>query len=117
MSIAIRYDGQRSIRGCTASAHVPPPDCRYTQRRDRLYLHLFAWPFRHVHLEGLAGRVKAARLLSDGSEIAVSVIEPGQAGQNTTMAGMPPGTLTLELPIQPPPGALVPVVELHLSGA
>ena len=108
---------ERSIRGCTASAHVPPPDCRYTQRGDRLYLHLFAWPFRHVHLEGLAGRVTAARLLSDGSEIAVSVIEPGQAGQNTTMAGMPPGTLTLELPIQPPPGVLVPVVELHLSEA
>ena len=47
----------------------------------------------------------------------MSVIEPGQAGQNTTMAGMPPGTLTLELPIQPPPGVLVPVVELHLSEA
>ena len=96
---------------------MPPPDCRYTQRGDRLYLHLFAWPFRHVHLEGLAGRVTAARLLSDGSEIAVSVIEPGQEAQNTTMAGMPPGTLTLELPIQSPPGELVPVVELHLSEA
>jgi alpha-L-fucosidase len=106
---------ERSIRGCTTSPHVPPPDCRYTQRGDRLYLHVFSWPFRHVHLEGLAGRVKAARLLSDGSEIAMTVIEPGQAGQNTTMAGMPPGTLTLELPIQPPPGVVVPVVELHLS--
>jgi alpha-L-fucosidase len=106
---------ERSIRGCSASAYVPPPDCRYTQRGDRLYLHLFAWPFRHVHLEGLAGRVKAARLLSDGSEIKMRVIESGQAAQNTTMAGMPPGTLTLELPIQPPPGDIVPVVELHLS--
>ena len=43
------------------------------------------------------------------------VIEPEQAGQNTTMAGMPPGTLTLELPIQRPPGVVVPVVELHLA--
>ena len=106
---------ERAIRGCTASPYPPPPDCRYTQRGDRLYLHLFAWPFRHVHLEGLAGRVSAARLLNDGSEIVISVIEPDQAGQNTTMAGMPPGTLTLELPIQRPPGVVVPVVELHLT--
>jgi alpha-L-fucosidase len=106
---------ERAIRGCGPSSHVPPPDCRYTQRGDRLYLHVFAWPFRHVHLEGMAGRVTAARLLSDGSEIAMTVIEPDREGQNTEMAGMPPGTLTLELPIQRPPGVVVPVVELHLS--
>jgi alpha-L-fucosidase len=106
---------ERAIRGCGASAHVPPPDCRYTQRGDRLYLHVFAWPFRHLHLEGLAGRVRWARLLGDGSEIAMTVVDPEQAGQNTTMAGMPPGTLTLELPIQRPPGVVVPVIELALS--
>jgi alpha-L-fucosidase len=105
---------ERAIRGCTSSSHAPPPDCRYTQRGDRLYLHLFAWPFQHVHLEGLAGRVKAARLLNDGSEVRMTVIEPGQEGQNTDMAGMPPGTLTLELPIQRPPDVVVPVVELQL---
>ena len=58
----------------------------------------------------------AARLLNDGSEIAMTVVEPGQAGQNTTMAGMPPGTLTLELPIQRPPGVVVPVIELRSLG-
>ena len=35
----------------------------------RLYLHLFSWPFRHVHLDGLADRVEYAQLLNDGSEI------------------------------------------------
>jgi alpha-L-fucosidase len=107
---------ERAIRGCGASPHPPPPDCRYTQRGDRLYLHVFAWPFRHVHLEGLAGRVRSARLLNDGSEIALRVIEPGQAAQNTTMGGLPAGTLTLELPIQPPEGVVVPVIELQLAG-
>jgi alpha-L-fucosidase len=107
---------ERAIRGCDASPHAAPPDCRYTQRGDRLYLHVFAWPFRHVHLEGLAGGVSAARLLNDGSEIALRVIEPGQAAQNTTMGGLPAGTLTLELPIQPPEGVVVPVIELRLAG-
>jgi alpha-L-fucosidase len=106
---------ERAIRGCGPSEHVPPPDCRYTQRGDRLYLHVFAWPFRHLHLEGLAGRVSSARLLNDGSEIKTTVIEPGQAGQNTTMAGLPTGTLTLELPIQRPRDVVVPVVELRLG--
>ena len=94
---------------------MPPPDCRYTQRGDRLYLHVLAWPFRHLHLEGLAGRVRWARLLADGSEIRMTVIDPEQPGQNTTMAGLPAGTLTLELPIQRPPGVVVPVIELCLS--
>jgi alpha-L-fucosidase len=33
----------------------------------------------------------------------------------TTPAGTPPGTLTLELPVQKPP-VVVPVVELFLKG-
>ncbi len=47
----------RSIYGCTASEFTPPPDCRFTQNGKRLYLHLFAWPYKHVHLDGLAGKV------------------------------------------------------------
>jgi alpha-L-fucosidase len=103
----------RAIYGCTASDFTPPADCRYTQNGERLYLHLFAWPFRHVHLAGLAGRVEYAQLLNDASEINMSVIDPAQQAQNTTMGGLPPGTLTLELPVQPPP-VTVPVVELFL---
>ena len=36
----------RSVYGCTASDFTPPPDCRYTQNGNRLYLHFFGWPFR-----------------------------------------------------------------------
>jgi alpha-L-fucosidase len=92
----------RAIYGCTQSEFVPPPDCRYTQRGDRLYLHLFAWPFRHVALPGLQDKVAFARFLHDGSEV-----QYGDAEHATTNA------LTLTLPIQPPDVA-VPVVELFL---
>jgi len=104
----------RSIYGCTASDVAPPPDCRYTQNGNRLYLHLFAWPFRHVHLDGLAGRVEYAQLLNDASEIKLQVVDPHQQAQNTTMGGLPAGTLTLELPIKPPQ-VVVPVIELFLK--
>ncbi|MCC6446436.1 MAG: alpha-L-fucosidase [Armatimonadetes bacterium] len=105
----------RSIYGCTASDFTPPPDCRYTQNGNRLYLHLFAWPFRHVHLNGLAGKVAYAQLLNDASEIRMFTVDPHQQAQNTAMGGISADTLTLELPIQKPP-ATVPVVELFLKG-
>jgi len=105
----------RSIYGCTASDFTPPPDCRYTQNGNRLYLHLFAWPFRHVHLDDLAGRVEYAQLLNDASEVKTHALDPRQQAQNTTPGGTTPGTLTLELPVQKP-NVAVPVVELFLKG-
>lgn len=103
----------RSIYGCGASDFTPPPDCRYTQNGSRLYLHMFAWPFKHVHLDGLADKVEYAQLLDDASEIKMSVVDPNQQAQNTTMGGAA-GTLTLELPIQKPV-VTVPVIELFLK--
>jgi alpha-L-fucosidase len=90
---------ERSIRGCGAAPEAPPPDCRYTRRGGRQYLHVLAWPFRHVHLPGLAGRVAYAQFLHDASEV--------RTGEG------PAGALTLELPTAAPP-VLVPVVELFL---
>jgi alpha-L-fucosidase len=104
----------RAIYGCGPSEFTPPPDCRYTQRGQRLYLHLFAWPFRHVHLPGLAGRVAYAQLLNDGSEIKHLLLDPHQTAQNTAMGGMSADTLTLELPVQQP-AVEVPVIELFLE--
>ena len=104
----------RSVYGAGPATYVPPPDTRYTQRGDRLYLHLFAWPFRHVHLQGLGGRVQFAQFLHDGSEIPAEVIDPGAQAQNTTMSGLGPDVLTLTLPVRQPDVA-VPVVELFLE--
>jgi alpha-L-fucosidase len=104
----------RSIYGAGASEFQAPADTRYTQNGKRLYLHLFAWPMRHVHLAGLAGKVAYAQLLNDASEIKFTETDPDQTAQNTTPGGQPAGTLTLDLPIQPPDVA-VPVVEIFLK--
>lgn len=102
-----------AIYGCGASPFTPPPDCRYTQRGDRLYLHLFAWPFKYIHLPGLAGKVVYAQLLNDASEIKML-----EAAPDVTSYLVPTGAsadaLTLELPVQRP-GAVVPVIELFLK--
>lgn len=104
----------RSVYGAGQSEFSPPPDCRYTQRGDRLYLHVFGWPFRHLHLPALAGRVEYAQFLHDGSEVAMEVVEPAAQAQNTALGGMPENTLTLRLPVQRPDVA-VPVIELFLA--
>jgi alpha-L-fucosidase len=104
----------RSVYGAGPSEFAAPPDCRFTQRGDRLYLHLFSWPMRHLHLPGMADRIGYAQLLDDASEVRRTVIDPEQAAQNNTMGGLPAGTVTLELPVQRP-DVLVPVVELFLT--
>lgn len=103
----------RSIYGCTASDFTPPPDTRYTQNGKRLYLHLFAWPYRFVHLPELAERVEYAQFLHDGAEVKQFVIDPDQEAQNLTMTGTR-GALTLELPILKP-DVTIPVIELFLK--
>jgi len=100
----------RAIYGATASPYTPPSDCRYTQRGNRLYLHMFAWPFRHVHLEGLAGRVEYAQLLDDASEVRVLP----SADPHRERLGVGSDVLTLVLPVQKPDVA-VPVIELFLN--
>jgi alpha-L-fucosidase len=104
----------RAVYGAGHCDLAPPPDCRYTRRGDRVYLHVFAWPFRHLHLPDMAGRVEYAQFLHDASEIPMRIIAPEAAAQNTTMGGLPRGTLTLDLPVQRP-DVLVPVIELFLS--
>lgn len=105
---------ERAIIGAGPSEFAAPPDCRYTQRGDRLYLHLFAWPHQHVHLPGLAGKVAYAQLLNDASEILHEETDPHQEAQNTSMGGLPADTLTLTLPTRRPDVA-VPVVEIFLA--
>ena len=106
----------RSIYGCTMAEpeFVAPADCRYTQSADgsRLYLHLFAYPFAHLQLKGLAGKVEYAQFLHDGSEILFTDGKMDHFGE-----GLPqnPDDLTLYLP-PVKPSTLLPVVELFLAG-
>lgn len=104
----------RSVYGAGASEFVAPQDVRYTQRGSRLYVHVFAWPFEHLHLPGLAGKVEYAQLLNDASEIQMREIDPDLEAFATGIGGQPAGTLSLLLPVRRPDVA-VPVIELFLK--
>ena len=107
----------RSIYGCgrAPEGFATPKDCRLTYNPEtrRLYVHVFAWPFRHLHLEGMGGKVKYAQLLNDASEVGMLEGGPGEvAGPVETSAQG--RLLTLVLPVHKPP-VTVPVVELFLK--
>ncbi len=96
----------RAIYGCTQAPDdlACPRDCRFTYNPEtrRLYLHVFAWPFVHLHLVGMADRVEYAQLLNDASEVPMR------------RSDTEPGLLTLQLPVKKP-NVTVPVVELFLK--
>ena len=107
----------RSIYNCTMAEPdiLPalPPDCRFTQSVDgkRLYLHLFAYPFAHVSLRGLAGKVAYAQFLHDGSEIRMT---EGEDDHYSDGAARGKDLLALHLPIVKP-DMEVPVIEMFLK--
>lgn len=105
----------RSIYGCTqAPEEFPTPqDCRltYNPTTKRMYVHVFAWPFVHLHLDGFAGKVEYAQLLHDASEIKMTEVSPRQAQMES---GKFQNTLTLQLPVRKP-NQVVPVIELFLK--
>ncbi len=103
-----------SIYGAGPADLTPPPGGVYTQRGNKLYLHLFSWPMKHVHLSGLSGKVRYAQLMNDASEVQFKEVDPEQKAQNTTPGGQPAGTVTLTLPVRPP-NVAVPVVEIWLN--
>lgn len=107
----------RSIYGCTQAPDefACPPDCRYTYNptTNRLYLHLFAWPFRHVHLDGFGDRIEYAQLLNDASEVKMLKSIP-EASYGAMKESRGASTVTLELPVKKP-NVTVPVVELYLK--
>ncbi len=106
----------RAIYGCTQAPaeFACPQDCRltYNPKTRRLYVHIFAWPYHHLHLDGKAyqEQVEYAQLLHDASEIRMGLGDwhSSQAGDSVK------NTLTLNLPALKPE-VTVPVVELFLK--
>jgi len=103
----------RSIYGCTQAPEgiATPQDCRltYNPQTKRLYVHILAWPYKHLHLDGLAGKVEYAQLLHDGSEVGMGMDE--WHSHNVAAAK---DTLTINLP-QTRPNVTVPVLELFMK--
>lgn len=109
----------RSIYGCTEAPEMfeCPQDCRLTYNPDtnRLYLHLFSWPFKNIHLNGFAGKVDYAQLLNDASEIRMREgAFPSSLVDGAYREGRDEHTLTLSLPVKKP-NVTVPVIELFLK--
>jgi alpha-L-fucosidase len=111
----------RSIYGCTQAPEefgAAPQDCRYTYnpKTNRLYVHVFAWPFEVLYLDGLdRARVEYAQLLNDASELHLRGIESWQEnyGGVQTKTGSGNGTV-IRLPIRKP-DVTVPVIEIYLK--
>jgi alpha-L-fucosidase len=101
----------RSIYGCTQSDFAAPSGTRYTQNNQRLYVHLLHYPFRHLQLPGLAGKVTYAQFLHDASEIH---FKEAHAGRSWDEDVLPEDALLLSLPIAKP-DVITPVVELFLK--
>ncbi len=107
----------RSIYNCTMAEPELlaslPADCRFTQSEDgkRLYVHLFAYPFAHLQLPGLADKVDYAQFLHDGSELKMT---KGGVNHFSDGAAKAEGLLVIELP-PVKPNVVVPVIELFLK--
>jgi len=74
-------------------------------------VHVFAWPFVELHLDGFGDRIEYAQLLNDASEIKVEGRPEWQAhhvGDDSA------GITTLRLPVKKP-NVTVPVIELFLK--
>ena len=89
-----------SIYGCGGVGLEKPEWGRYTGNGKKLYAHILDRGIGQIHLEGLAGKVLSARLLSDGSE--VNMDHPWNEEHNTEdaflnlrTAGLPDDTDTV----------------------
>ncbi len=107
----------RSIYGCTMAEPeylaVLSQDCRMTQSTDgkRLYIHLYAYPYAHLQLSGMAGKVEYAQFLHDGSELKYT---EGKVEHFSFGASVAEDLLVIELP-PVKPDVVVPVIELFLK--
>ncbi len=103
----------RSIYGCgMASAEFPEPEnCAYTYnpKTNRLYIHIFDWPFGRINARGLAGKIKYAQLLHDGSEICYEEA----AGEAFNSQEQSSDTVTFYLPVKnPKEDIVIPTIEV-----
>ena len=94
-----------SIYGCgMAPEEFPEPrDCRYTYNREtnELFLHVMNWPCFTIRLKNMAGKLKFAKLMLDGSEITFTEDEEKNI-------------VSLRVPIAKP-DTEVPVIQLFLK--
>ncbi|MDF2686521.1 MAG: Alpha-L-fucosidase, partial [Clostridia bacterium] len=93
----------RSIYGCTQAPekYICPKEGKYTfnPETNRLYLHVYDWPFGVIHLNGMAQYVDYIQLLNDASELKYHI-----NGEN----------IDINIPIIKP-NVTIPVIEIYLK--
>lgn len=108
----------RAIYGCgMVPAGFPPPprDCRYTYNKalNRLYVHILRWPdISILALRGLAGKVRYAQLLHDGSRIQVN---PPETYTNENLNPRTPHDAAALWLMSAPENMPIPVIEVFLQ--
>ena len=104
-----------SIYNCTMAddEFVAPKGCRLTQSIDKkkLYIHLMEYPYKFLEIHNMAGKVKLARFLHDGSEI---VFDEGKVKHFGVGLSEADDLVVLKIP-QIAPKVVVPVIELILK--
>lgn len=103
-----------AIYGCGTSQFIAPKNCSYTQNGNRLYLHIFSWPFKHLHALELAGQIEYAQFLHDGSEVQFDEPEPDSENHSRSSLNVEADTVIFNLPVNKP-RAVVPVIEIFLK--
>jgi len=99
------HENSDSIYGAKKAAFDKPEWGYYTQKGNKLYAHIFERGIASFRLNGLNGKVKAARLLADGSEILM---------ERPWNSGAFPDDLFIDLGSANLPDELDTVVELEL---
>jgi alpha-L-fucosidase len=94
-----------SLYACGRSEFPKPEWGRYTQKGKWLYAHIYERGIGPVNFRGLAGKIKKARLLADGSEIKL---------ERPWMTTEYPADAFIDFPSSRLPDALDSVVELEL---
>ncbi|SDM56922.1 alpha-L-fucosidase [Sediminibacillus halophilus] len=102
-----------SILGAGSSNIYCPRDCRLTQKGNRVFIHIFSWPFRTIHLKDLPKKVKYARFLHDHSEMPITEPAPSDVFHHDKPVVAENETV-LELPVIKP-DQIVPVIEIEFK--
>lgn len=110
----IKYNS-RSVYDCTMAEpeFKAPTGCCLTQSNDgkRLYIHLLEYPFAHLGMRNLAGKIAYAQFLHDGSEIQYTEGEIVTISNHITVYD---DMVDFILPT-PKPNCEIPVIEVILK--
>ena len=87
----------------------------YNPATNRMYVHVLAWPYKDINLDGFDGRVEYAQLLHDASELKMQgPMEVHNPAKPEFQYNIAHKTLTLKVPTIKP-NVAVPVIELFMK--